>query len=90
MAQAAALWESLSQNHPFIDGNKRLAFAAVFTFLRMNGVTITAEADAVYRFLATLYAEGELTFARLEAWLRRNTAALGEGGGALVPGPRDR
>ncbi|MBV9397760.1 MAG: type II toxin-antitoxin system death-on-curing family toxin [Bryobacterales bacterium] len=32
--EAAALWESLSQNHPFIDGNKRTAFAATDTFSR--------------------------------------------------------
>ena len=32
--EAAALWESLSQNHPFVDGNKRTAFAATFVFLR--------------------------------------------------------
>lgn len=31
--EAAALWESLAQNHPFIDGNKRTAFAATYTFL---------------------------------------------------------
>ena len=29
--EAAALWESLSQNHPFVDGNKRTAFAATYT-----------------------------------------------------------
>ena len=34
--EAAALWESLSQNHPFIDGNKRTAFAAMYTFLAIN------------------------------------------------------
>ena len=33
----AVLWESLSQNHPFIDGNKRTAFAATSTFLAING-----------------------------------------------------
>ena len=33
IAEAAALWESLSQNHPFVDGNKRTAFAAMYTFL---------------------------------------------------------
>ena len=32
VAEAAALWESLLQNHPFIDGNKRTAFAVTFTF----------------------------------------------------------
>ena len=36
--EAAALWESLSQNHPFFDGNKRTAFAATYTFPRVNGL----------------------------------------------------
>ena len=35
--EAAALWESLSQNHPFVDGNKRTAFATAYTFLVING-----------------------------------------------------
>jgi death-on-curing protein len=38
IGEAAALWESLGQNHPFIDGNKRTAFAAMYTFLAINGV----------------------------------------------------
>ena len=40
--EAAALWESLAQNHPFIDGNKRTAFAATYTFLAINGARLTA------------------------------------------------
>src|ERR1700682_6445867 len=39
--EAAALWESLAQNHPFIDGNKRTAFAATYTFLAINGARFT-------------------------------------------------
>ena len=35
--EAAALWESLAQSHPFIDGDKRVAFAATYTFLAING-----------------------------------------------------
>jgi death-on-curing protein len=45
IAQAAALWESLSQNHAFVDGNKRVAFAAMFAFLTINGVSLMATAD---------------------------------------------
>ena len=45
IAEAAALWESLSQNHPFVDGNKRTAFAAMFTFLAINGVDLEVDAD---------------------------------------------
>src|ERR1700761_6645913 len=46
--QAAALWESLAQNHAFIDGNKRVAFAATYTFLAINGIWLTAEAQETY------------------------------------------
>lgn len=73
IAEAAALWESLSQNHPFIDGNKRGAFAATYTFLKTNGLTITANADAIHDFLGALYERHDLTFERLEQWLRSNT-----------------
>ena len=37
VAEAAALLESLAINHPFVDGNKRIAFAAMDVFLRING-----------------------------------------------------
>ena len=73
IAEAAALWESLSQNHPFIDGNKRTAFAATFTFLAINGVELTASADEAWTFLSRLYDRSELTFDALDAWLRDNT-----------------
>jgi death-on-curing protein len=70
--EAAALWESLAQNHPFIDGNKRVSFAAVFTFLAINGATITADADATYAFIAELYSARTFDFEHLSAWLRAN------------------
>lgn len=38
--EASALWESMAMNHGFIDGNKRTAYAAVETFLQINGVDI--------------------------------------------------
>ena len=75
IAEAAALWESLSQNHPFVDGNKRTAFAAAYTFLAINNVEITADADATWRFLSDCYERHSLTFDALEAWLRENTKA---------------
>jgi len=72
-AEAAALWESLSQNHPFVDGNKRTAFAAMFTFLAINNVTLTANTDDTWAFLSDLYENGTFTFDRLDTWLRNNT-----------------
>lgn len=73
IAEAAALWESLSQNHPFIDGNKRTAFAVAFTFLAVNGVGITADEQRLIKFLLPLYERSALSFEKLEAFLRKNT-----------------
>jgi death on curing protein len=70
--EAAALWESLAQNHPFIDGNKRTAFAATYTFLAINGARIAADAKAAYVFIAGLYETNDFTFEKLAAWLRDN------------------
>lgn len=74
IAEAAALWESMAQNHPFLDGNKRAAFAATLTFLAINGLRVTAEADAIHAFIMRLYAERAFNFAALETWLRGNVA----------------
>jgi death on curing protein len=72
--QAAALWESLGQNHPFVDGNKRTAFAATYTFLAINGIRITADAATTHAFIAVLYQTNSFGFSELLAWLRVNTA----------------
>src|SRR5579872_2424976 len=70
--EAAALWESLAQNHAFIDGNKRTAFAATYTFLAINGTRLTADAQETYVFVETLYAANQISFDRLVTWLRRH------------------
>jgi death-on-curing protein len=71
--EAAALWESLSQNHPFVDGNKRTAFAATYVFLSINGLTIIATDQDTQSFVLGLYETGQLKFERLREWLSRNT-----------------
>ena len=68
--EAAALWESLAQNRAFIDGNKRSAFAAAYTFLAINGAQLTANAEEAYVFISGLYAEGAISFDKLVPWLR--------------------
>jgi death-on-curing protein len=67
--EAAALWESLAQNHPFIDGNKRTAFAATYTFLAINGARLTADAEETYAFVAALYEANQFRFDKLVPWL---------------------
>ena len=66
---AAALFESLLMNHPFIDGNKRVAFFAVDVFLRMNGWHIVVDAAAAHAHLIMLLDEKRCDFASLHAWL---------------------
>jgi death-on-curing protein len=68
--EAAALWESLSQNHPFVDGNKRVAVTVAAAFLRINGYTIQFEDRAAFEFLVALYESGRFEYSELEAWLR--------------------
>jgi death on curing protein len=47
-AQAAAYLYHLAMNHPFLDGNKRTAFAAMDTFLRLNGYQLALNDDQAY------------------------------------------
>ena len=70
--EAAALWESLAQNHAFIDGNKRAAFAATYTFLAINGALFTADAQGTYDFVAALYDANRFNFDNLVPWLRKH------------------
>lgn len=72
--EAAALWESLSQNHPFVDGNKRTAFAATFVFLAINGLDVTASDVDAQVFILGLYDSGGVSFENLRSWLLVNTA----------------
>ena len=74
--EAAALWESLSQNHPFVDGNKRTAFAATYVFLAINGLDIIATDDEAQNFVLGLYATSSITFDNLRTWLSENTKAF--------------
>ncbi|CAG0909014.1 unnamed protein product [Cyprideis torosa] len=75
IAEAAALWESLSQNHPFVDGNKRTAFASMLTFLRINGADLTADADDVWDFIINAHQEDDFTYERIDPWLRKHAIA---------------
>ena len=70
---AAAYGFGIAKNHPFIDGNKRVAFQAMYVFLGINGLTITAEEQEVVRLILRL-AAGELSESELIRWLRDNTA----------------
>ncbi len=73
---AAALFESLLMNHPFVDGNKRVAFFATDVFLRLNGWKLKGEPDAVHRFLISLLDRSECDLAHLQPWIRASLTRL--------------
>jgi len=68
--EAAALFESLVQNHPFVDGNKRVAFAVVDVFLRINGHAITADSMTIYNHIIELLEQRTFDMEHLVPWLQ--------------------
>jgi len=74
--QGAELMESLSQNHPFVDGNKRAAIAVTAAFLRMNGWRLEFDDWGTYEFLIQLYERDQFRFEPLEVWLRQHSHAI--------------
>ena len=71
--EAAALWESLTMNHGFIDGNKRVGLAATYVFLRINGLELKASSKATLSFVIGSLEAKTFEKNRLDAWLRRHT-----------------
>ena len=69
--EAAALMESLAINHPFVDGNKRVAFAATDIFLRINGYRINCESMIIYADMMQMFETGSFDLSHLEPWLRK-------------------
>jgi len=68
--EAAALLESLVQNHPFVDGNKRVAFAVVDVFRRINGYALTADSGTIYDSLIEFFSKGTFDMEHLVPWLQ--------------------
>ena len=74
---AASYGHGLAANHPFSDGNKRIAFVTMAVFLGLNGYEITApEAEVVAVMLAL--AAGELGEDGLATWLRARAAEVAD------------
>lgn len=74
--EAAALMESLGNNHGFIDGNKRIAFAAADVFLGRNGFFIDVEAKAGHEFICGSMERHEFRFANIAEWIQRHVRPL--------------
>lgn len=71
-ALAAAYAWGIAKNHPFVDGNKRMALMCIYVFLGLNGHYLDAREEDAYDAMMKL-ADGGLTEEELVDWVRRNT-----------------
>ncbi len=74
--EAAALLQSLTQNHAFVDGNKRVAFATTAIFLRMNGYRLKVDADNGESFLIDEVIRKKADLNEIAAWLEKHMRKL--------------
>ena len=70
VAEAAALLESLAINHPFVDGDKRIAFAAADVFLRINGWRLQRSPVQIHAEMIQMFEAGTFDITHLDPWLR--------------------
>lgn len=68
--------DSLLLNHPFLDGNKRVAFFLTDIFLRMNDYTIDVDAKKANAFIHSYLSNGERTHEQLSTWVRSHLRKL--------------
>ena len=70
LSKAAAMLQSLVENHPFVDGNKRVGITATGLFLKMNGVRLIAESKELEEFTLGI-AKGGMDISEIRAWLEQ-------------------
>jgi death on curing protein len=71
--QAAALLQSLVQNHAFVDGNKRLGFALTAVFLLLNGYHLRVSPDEGEEFILKTLIEKRAEISAISDWLRKHS-----------------
>jgi death-on-curing protein len=74
--EAAALFESLVNNHAFVDGNKRVGFAATHTFLLINGFDLNVTTKAAFQFMIKTMEDGKFRFELLHEWIAGHIVPL--------------
>jgi death-on-curing protein len=73
--KAAAIGESIINNHPFIDGNKRTGYGAMLMILNNSGIKINATKNEKYDFVIDI-ASGKKKFEDIKDWLEKNTVSI--------------
>ena len=74
--EAAALMESLANNHPFLDGNKRISFVMADVMLRANGYFLDVEPVAAHRLITEALGSNEFRFPMIRDWIASNLKPL--------------
>jgi death on curing protein len=74
--EAAALMESLTNNHAFLDGNKRTSFAVADTFLRLNGFYLEINPSEAYSFISDAMSKGEFRFDPIRDWISSHLKSI--------------
>jgi death on curing protein len=92
LEEAAALMDSLVNQHPFLDETKRVGFAAADTFLTVNGYDLDIEAAMAFDFVMVALSKGEFRFGTIQEWLGTHFARAMSGvqtsGAPLSVAPR--
>ena len=71
---AASYGFGIAENHPFVDGNKRVAFQAMYVFLGLNGLRIESAEEEVVTLVLSVDS-GQIDEPRLASWLRETTVS---------------
>lgn len=71
---AAIYAVGISSNHPFVDGNKRVAFVAADIFLKKNGYELEVEIDKEQEILFLNLADGKVSRVELAEWYRQHAS----------------
>ena len=67
--EAAALMESLANNHAFLDGNKRISFAITDTFLRLNGFYLDVDPSQAHDLITQALDRSAFRFNLIREWI---------------------
>lgn len=73
--KAAAIFESIISNHPFVDGNKRTAYVLMRLLLMEHRIDVTATEETKYNFVIRA-AKGELNFEQIRDWIKSNSTSI--------------
>ncbi|MGH9756453.1 MAG: type II toxin-antitoxin system death-on-curing family toxin [Candidatus Acidiferrales bacterium] len=78
IGEAAALMESLANNHAFHDGNKRISFVMTDAMLRANGYFLDVDAVEAHKLITEAMERHEFRFPMIRGWIRANIRILRE------------